>query len=116
MTNEEFKRITFKYDGNSNPVTFGEAGMYFTRVERRKIKKLIEKGYSVSEAMMRQPPDTAPRKISGFGWNRWPGMTAGSQMSSRWPRKSRGKNFGIFDKNRCILHRFYYLCKRKEQL
>lgn len=51
MTNEEFKRIPFKYDGNGNPVTFGEAGMYFTRVERRKIKRLIEKGYSVSEAM-----------------------------------------------------------------
>ena len=51
MTNEEFKRIPFKYDGNSNPVTFGEAGMFFTREERRKIKRLIEKGYSVSEAM-----------------------------------------------------------------
>jgi hypothetical protein len=25
--------------------------MFFTREERRKIKKLIEKGYSVSEAM-----------------------------------------------------------------
>lgn len=51
MTDEEFKRIPFKYDGNGNPVTFGEAGMLFTRVERRKIKRLIEKGYSVGEAM-----------------------------------------------------------------
>lgn len=51
MTNEEFKRIPFKNDGDGNPVTFGEAGMLFTREERRKIKKLIEKGYSVSEAM-----------------------------------------------------------------
>ena len=51
MTNEEFKKIPFKYDGNGNPVTFGEAGMFFTREERRKIKRLIEKGYSVSEAM-----------------------------------------------------------------
>lgn len=51
MTNEEFKRIPFKYDGNGNQVTFGEAGMFFTREERRKIKRLIEKGYSVSEAM-----------------------------------------------------------------
>lgn len=30
---------------------FGEAGTFFTRVERRKIKRLIERGYSVSEAM-----------------------------------------------------------------
>lgn len=51
MTNEEFKRIPFKYDGDGNPVKFGEAGMFFTRKERRKIKGLIEKGYSVSEAM-----------------------------------------------------------------
>lgn len=48
---EEFKRIPFKYDGNGNPVTFGESGTFFTRLERRKIKRLIEKGYSVSEAM-----------------------------------------------------------------
>ena len=51
MTNEEFKRIPFKSDGNGNPITFGEAGMFFTREERRKIKRLIERGYSVSEAM-----------------------------------------------------------------
>jgi hypothetical protein len=30
---------------------FGEARMFFTRKERRKIKRRIEKGYSVSEAM-----------------------------------------------------------------
>ena len=52
MTNEEFKKIPFKYDGNGNPVTFGESGTFFTRLERRKIKRLIEKGYSVSEAML----------------------------------------------------------------
>lgn len=51
MTNEEFKRIAFKYDGEGKPVTFGEAGTFFTRLERRKIKKFIEKGYSVSEVM-----------------------------------------------------------------
>lgn len=51
MANEEFKRIPFKYDGEGKPVTFGEAGMFFAREERRKIKRLIEKGYSVSEAM-----------------------------------------------------------------
>lgn len=51
MTNEEFKKITFKYDGDGNPVTFGEAEMLFTREERRKIKRFIEKGYSVREAM-----------------------------------------------------------------
>ena len=51
MTNEEFKKIPFKYDGNGNPVTFGESGSFFTRGERRKIKRLIERGYSVSEAM-----------------------------------------------------------------
>lgn len=51
MTNEEFKKIPFKYDGDGNPVTFGESGSFFTRGERRKIKRLIEKGYSVSEAI-----------------------------------------------------------------
>ena len=51
MTNEEFKKIPFKYDGEGKPVTFGEAGTFFTRGERRKIKRLIEKGYSASEAM-----------------------------------------------------------------
>lgn len=29
MTNEEFKKIPFKYDGDGNPVTFGEAGMFW---------------------------------------------------------------------------------------
>lgn len=51
MTNEEFKRIPFKYDGEGKPVTFGEAGIFFTREERRNIKRLLEKGYSVGEAM-----------------------------------------------------------------
>ena len=51
MLQQEFNKIPFKYDGDGNPVTFGEAGMFFTREERRKIKGLIEKGYSVSEAM-----------------------------------------------------------------
>lgn len=51
MTNEELKKIPFKYDGEGKPVTFGEAGTFFTREERRKIKRLIERGYSVSEAM-----------------------------------------------------------------
>ena len=51
MTNEEFKKIPFKYDGEGKPVTFGESGSFFTRGERRKIKRLIEKGYSVSDAM-----------------------------------------------------------------
>ena len=51
MTNEEFKKIPFKYDGEGKPVTFGESGSFFTRLERRKIKRLIEKGYSVSEVM-----------------------------------------------------------------
>ena len=51
MTNEEFKKIPFKYDGEGKPVTFWESGSFFTRGERRKIKRLIEKGYSVSEAM-----------------------------------------------------------------
>lgn len=26
MTNEEFKKIPFKYDGEGKPVTFGESG------------------------------------------------------------------------------------------
>ena len=51
MTNEEFKKIPFKYDGEGKPVTFGEAGTFFTRGERRKIKRLIERGYSVGEVM-----------------------------------------------------------------
>lgn len=51
MLQQEFNKIPFKYDGNGNPVTFGESGSFFTRGERRKIKRLIEKGYSVSEAM-----------------------------------------------------------------
>ena len=51
MTNEEFKKIPFQYDSEGKPVTFGESGSFFTRGERRKIKRLIEKGYSVSEAM-----------------------------------------------------------------
>ena len=55
MTNEEFKRIPFKYDGNGNQLTFGESGTFFTREERRKIKRLIERGYSVSEAMSELP-------------------------------------------------------------
>ena len=51
MLQQEFNKIPFKYDGDGNPLAFGEARTFFTRVERRKIKRLIERGYSVSEAM-----------------------------------------------------------------
>ena len=47
------------------------------------LPRLKHVGFFEPNLMMRQSPDTALRKMSGFGWNRWPGMTAVSQMSSR---------------------------------
>lgn len=45
MTLDEYKSQIFKYDGNSNPVTYGDVMKYdLPRKTRREIERLVKKG------------------------------------------------------------------------
>ena len=44
MTNEEFKKIPFKYDGEGNPVTFGEAGNVLHKNKTQENQKAHREG------------------------------------------------------------------------